>query len=323
MMKEETFPAVGLSLVIPVYNEEGNVRLLWERSVPVLDRLGVSWEMIFVDDGSTDGTFAELGRLHSEDRRVRVTRLRTNFGQTVALAAGFDRCRGARVVTLDGDLQNDPADIPAILAKMDEGYSVVSGWRQKRKEPFLRRRLPSIIANWMISRLSGVYLHDYGCTLKGYDREVIRRLHIYGEMHRFLPALASLAGATAAEVPVRDHPRRWGRSKYGLSRVGKVLADLVALQMILRFSSRPRYWFAYLALPFALLGGIMAVWAIYGYVRGAAGGLPIVLPGATFLLFFLWIYLVSLGWFTEIVALTGEGGRGRLLSGVKEIRLDR
>jgi glycosyltransferase involved in cell wall biosynthesis len=320
-MNEETFPAVGLSLVIPVYNEEGNVPMLVGRTVPVLDGLGVSSEMIFVDDGSTDRTFEVLRRLHGEDPRVRVVRLRRNFGQTVALAAGFDRCRGARVVTMDGDLQNDPADIPAILAKMDEGYPVVSGWRQKRKEPFLSRRLPSIVANRMISRLSGVRLHDYGCTLKGYDREVIRRLHIYGEMHRFLPALASLAGAAAAEVPVRDHPRRWGRSKYGLSRVGKVLADLVALQMILRFSSRPRFWFAYLSLPFALLGWITALWAVYWYVRGPAGEAPIVLPGATFLLFFLWLYLVSLGWFTEIVTATGEGGRGRLLSGVKEMRL--
>ncbi|MBN1826804.1 MAG: glycosyltransferase family 2 protein [Candidatus Eisenbacteria bacterium] len=307
---------LDVSVVIPVYDEEGNVRLLHERTRPVLDGLGLSWEILFVDDGSRDGTFDRLREIRERDRRVRVVRLRRNFGQTAALAAGFQHARGDRVVTMDGDLQNDPRDIPAILAKMDEGFQVVSGWRKSRKEPFLTRRLPSITANALISRLSGVPLHDYGCTLKGYEREVAQRLHIYAEMHRFLPALASLTGARAAEVPVRDHPRHSGVSKYGLGRVGRVMADLVALQMILHFASRPRYWFSYLAFPFALAGTVIGLWAAYWYINQPAGQPPIVLPGTTFLLFFAWFYLLSLGWFAEIVTATGNYRQGSMLSGL-------
>lgn len=307
-------PAVDLTLVIPVYNEEGNVALLYERCLPVLERGAGTWEIIFVDDGSADGTFARLAEIHRRDRRVRVVRLRRNFGQTVALSAGFDHTRGRRVVTLDGDLQNDPEDIPRILAKMDEGFAVVSGWRRDRKEPFLSRRLPSIVANRLISWLSGVRLHDYGCTLKGYDRSVVERLHIYAEMHRFLPAFAALTGARTAEIEVRHHPRHSGRSKYGLSRVGKVIADLLALQMLLHFSGKPRYWFNYVALPFGVLGVFVGAWAAYWYVREPYTGPEIVLPGTTFLLFFLWIYLVSLGWFAELVSATGNYRPGRLIS---------
>lgn len=305
---------IDLTVVVPVYNEVGNVGLLFERCRPVLDETGGTWEIIFVDDGSTDGTFERLAGIHRDDARVRVIRLRKNFGQTAALAAGFDHTRGRRVITLDGDLQNDPRDIPEILAKMDEGYAVVSGWRKDRKEPFLSRRLPSIVANHLISALSRVPLHDYGCTLKGYDREVVDQLHIYAEMHRFLPALASLTGARTAEISVRHHERHSGRSKYGLSRIGRVIFDLIVLQMLLHFSTKPRYWFGYLAFPFGFLGCGIGAWEAYLYIRQPYQGPEIVLPGTTFLLFFLWFYLFSLGWFAELVTATGNYRPGRLTS---------
>ncbi|RPJ46179.1 MAG: glycosyltransferase, partial [Candidatus Latescibacterota bacterium] len=191
---------MDVSVLVPVFNEEGNVSLLAERTLPVLERLGLSWEIVFVDDGSTDGTFARLAEIHEREPRVRVIRLRRNFGQTAALAAGFARVHGRRIVTLDGDLQNDPADIPLLLARMEEGYDIVSGWRKDRKEPFFTRRLPSRAANRLIAAVSGVPLHGFGCTLKAYDRGVLEGLPLYSELHRFLPALASLTGARSTEV---------------------------------------------------------------------------------------------------------------------------
>lgn len=308
---------VDLSILVPVYNEKENVGALHAETVPVLDRLGLTWEMVFVDDGSIDGTHEALAAIRREDARVRVVRLRRNFGQTTALAAGFDYARGDRVVTLDGDLQNDPRDIPLLLEKMNEGYEVVSGWRRDRKEPFLTRRFPSAAANRLIAYLSGVPIHDFGCTLKAYDRSVFERLPLYAETHRFLPALASLSGARMTETVVRHHPRRSGRSKYGLSRVGKVLVDLLALQMILHFSTRPRRWFGALALPFAVSGTVCGAWAAAAYLAEPEGPPAIVLPGATFLLFFLSFFLLSLGWFAELVAATGirEKRLARVLGG--------
>ncbi|MFH1681169.1 MAG: glycosyltransferase family 2 protein [Candidatus Eisenbacteria bacterium] len=314
---DATARAVDLSVLVPVYNEEANVRPLHSLALPVLEGLGLSWEILFVDDGSSDGTGEALAEIRRGDPRVRVVRLRRNFGQTTALAAGFDHALGRRVVTMDGDLQNDPRDIPVLLRKMDEGYEVVSGWRRDRKEPFLTRRLPSAAANRLIASLSGVPIHDFGCTMKAYERSVFERLPLYAETHRFLPALASLTGARTAEVVVRHHARRAGRSKYGLSRIGKVLIDLLALQMILHFSTRPRRWFGALALPFALLGIACGMWTAIAYIERPAGAPMIVLPGATFLLFFLSFFLLSLGWFAELVAATGERERrlARLVGG--------
>ncbi len=299
--------------MIPVWNEEGNVDLLYRRCLPVLERTGRSWEMLYIDDGSTDNTFPILKKLHEEDPRVRVIRMRRNFGQTAALGAGFDLVRGRYVITIDGDLQNDPEDIPAILEKMDEGYHVVSGWRQNRKENIIKRRIPSIVANRMISWLSGVRLHDYGCTLKGYERRVVRQLHPYAEMHRFLPALASLSGARYTEVPVRDHPRHSGTSKYGLSRVGKVFIDMITLRMILQFSTKPRYWFGAISFPFGLTGLILGVITVYHYWFDPASPSMVVLPGATFLSFYLWFYLFSLGWIAELVSSSGTFRHGYIV----------
>ncbi len=232
-----------LSVVIPVYNERESLPLLYRRLVEVLGS-GPDWEVVFVDDGSTDGSTQILARLAREDPvHVRVVELRRNFGQTAAIAAGIDHSRGAVVVLMDADLQNDPADIPRLVALLRQGYDVVSGWRKDRQDPYLTRVLPSRLANALISRVTGVALHDYGCTLKAYRREVLENIRLYGEMHRFIPAYAAAVGARITELPVRHHPRRFGRSKYGLGRTLKVLLDLVTVKFLMSFFHRPMYLF--------------------------------------------------------------------------------
>src|SRR4030066_1297533 len=206
-----------LSIVIPLYNEEDNIQILHERLKQALDPLETEYEILFVDDGSTDGTLPVLEEIQAKDKRVGVLSLRRNFGQTAAFAAGFDFARGDIIVTMDGDLQNDPADIPKLLELIKDN-DLVSGWRKKRKDPFFRRRLPSMAANWLISNVTGVKLHDYGCSLKAYRRDVIKNLKLYGEMHRFIPAVASWYGVRIAEVEVAQHPRLRGSTKYGISR---------------------------------------------------------------------------------------------------------
>lgn len=306
-----------LSLVIPLWNEEGNVELLCERCAEALDRLGRTWEMILVDDGSTDGTWPLLRAAREREGRIRLIRMRTNFGQTAALAAGFDHARGSYVVTMDGDLQNDPGDIGAVVEKMDEGYQVVSGWRRNRKENFFKRRLPSMTANRMLSFLSGVSLHDYGCTLKGYSSEVAGHLHPYAEMHRFLPALASLAGARYTEIPVRDHPRHSGSSKYGISRVGKVFLDMLALKLLLHFSTKPRYWFGYLSIPCAILGIFFAAASLVVLAAPSPGEGQVVFPGAAFLFFYLGFYLFTIGWIAELISAAGTFRYGHFTESLK------
>ncbi len=306
---------IELSLVIPLWNEEGNARLLYERCRAALERLGRTWELLLVDDGSTDRTWPILASLHRLDGRVRAIRLRRNFGQTAALAAGFDHARGLYVITMDGDLQNDPDDIPAIVEQMDAGFQVVSGWRKDRKENYLKRRLPSMVANRLISSLSGVALHDYGCTLKGYRKDIAARLHPYSDMHRFLPALASLSGARYTEIPVKDHPRHSGASKYGLSRVGKVFFDMIALKLLLHFSTKPRYWFGYLAVPFGLLGALFGIFAAVEAFAPPVDGPQVVFAGGSFLFFYLGFYLFTLGWMAELISASGNFRYGRLASG--------
>ncbi|HUW96295.1 MAG TPA: glycosyltransferase family 2 protein, partial [Anaerolineae bacterium] len=212
-----------LSVVIPVYNEENNIEPLYRGLKEVLESVGLSYEVVVVDDGSTDGSFEVLRELHRGDQALKVIRLRRNFGQAAAFAAGFDRAVGETVVSMDADLQFDPADIRTLLDKIAEGYDIVSGWRVDRQEALLTRRLPSMAANWLISRITGVRLHDYGCSLKAYRLEVIRNVRLYGELHRFIPALASSIGVRLAEVPVSHYPRRYGKSKYDLSRTLTVI----------------------------------------------------------------------------------------------------
>lgn len=255
---------IELALVIPLYNERDNVLPLHRALHEALDPLDVRYELIIVDDGSQDGSGEMLAQLAAQDPALRVIRFRRNYGQTAGFAAGFAHARGKVVVTMDADLQNDPQDIAKLLAEMeDQGADIVSGWRQDRKEPFLTRRLPSQLANGLISRLSGVHLHDYGCSLKAYRREVVEHLHLYGEQHRFIPALASQVGAKVVEVPVRDHPRLHGSSKYGLSRTLRVILDLITLRFLLRYQDRPMQCFGRVALGFEALSALtVLIWLV-------------------------------------------------------------
>jgi len=230
---------VDLSVVVPVYNEEDNLRALHQELGQALEGLDLEWEALYVDDGSADGSFAILQELAADDHRAVVIRLRRNFGQTAALSAGFDYATGEVVVTMDGDLQNDPRDIPKLLAKLNEGYDIAAGWRFDRQDPFISRKLPSKLANGLISLITKVKLHDYGCTLKAFRRPVVQSIRLYGEMHRFIPAIASWMGVTIAEVPVNHRPRRAGRSKYGIGRTPRVILDLITVKFLLSYSTRP------------------------------------------------------------------------------------
>jgi glycosyltransferase involved in cell wall biosynthesis len=233
-----------LSIIAPVYNEEDSLPHLHQAIHQALDPLEVSWEVVLVDDGSSDGSLSVLENLAQNDpEHVRVVALRRNFGQTAAIAAGIDHSIGEVIVLIDADLQNDPADIPLMLEQINQGYDVVSGWRQHRKDTFLTRTLPSRLANGLISRVTGVHLHDYGCTLKAYRREVITGFRLYGEMHRFIPVYARMVGARMIELPVRHHPRRYGRAKYGLGRTIKVILDLFTVKFLLSYASKPIYLF--------------------------------------------------------------------------------
>ncbi|HEX9902703.1 MAG TPA: glycosyltransferase family 2 protein, partial [Acidobacteriota bacterium] len=235
----KTSASLKLSVVIPVYNEEGSLEALHGELKETCDGVGRSYEIIFVDDGSRDGSFRVLAALQKKDRRVKVLRLRKNFGQTAALSAGFDYARGEIIVSLDADLQNDPHDIPLLLAKIEEGFDIVNGWRRKRKDRFITRRLPSALANWLIARMTGIKLHDFGCTLKAFRGEVIKSIRLYGELHRFIPAIASSFGVRIAEIPVNHRPRRHGRSKYSIFRFVKVILDMVTVRFLMSYSTRP------------------------------------------------------------------------------------
>jgi glycosyltransferase involved in cell wall biosynthesis len=289
----------ALSVVIPVYDEEESVRPLYEGVRGACDPLRVPYEMIFVDDGSGDRTFETLAVLHGEDARVRVIRFRRNYGQTAAMAAGFGAARGATVVSLDGDLQNDPADIPHLLAKLDEGFDVVCGWRKGRQDTLVSRRVPSAVANWLIAKITGVSIHDNGCSLRAYRAPVIKQVELYADLHRFIPALSTLTGARIAEIVVRHHPRRFGRSKYGLSRAWRVFLDLFLIKMLTGFAARPALWFGTLSLPTLLLGTL----CLAGALMGPTG---IVLPGLTFLCFSLAGHFLFTGALGELVLKTGD-----------------
>lgn len=254
---------LDLSVIIPLFNEEESVEELYRELAATLDGLGRSYEVLFVDDGSADGTVERLRQAAAGDPHVRIIRFRRNFGQTAALSGGFDHARGEIICTLDGDLQNDPADIPRLLESIDEGHDVVSGWRRRRRDPFLARRLPSAIANRLISWIGGVRLHDYGCTLKAYRRAVLSDVRLYGEMHRFVPIYASWYGGRIAEIEVNHRPRRHGRSKYGLDRTIKVILDLIVIAFLSRYSRKPIYVFGGFGLLMFLLAFLTACWALY------------------------------------------------------------
>ncbi|HXX53195.1 MAG TPA: glycosyltransferase family 2 protein, partial [Thermodesulfovibrionales bacterium] len=248
-----------VSVVVPVYNEEDNVETLQERLGNSLGRLGQEYEIIYVDDGSTDKTLAFLEQIQARNPEVIVLSLRRNFGQTAAFAAGFDFARGDVVVTMDGDLQNDPNDIPKLLELIKDN-DLVSGWRKKRKDPFFSRRLPSIAANWLISKVTGVKLHDYGCSLKAYRRDVIKNLKLYGELHRFIPAVASWYGVRVAEVETVHHPRMRGRSKYGITRTIKVVLDLITVKFLQSFSTKPLQFFGSIGMAGGAIGFLILLY---------------------------------------------------------------
>jgi glycosyltransferase involved in cell wall biosynthesis len=249
-----------LSLVIPVYNEEENLHLLYHAFQDVMESIQYDWRIIFVDDCSTDGSLAVLKELAQKDKHhVEVIVFRRNYGQTAAIAAGLDQCDGDVVILMDADMQNDPADIPIMLAKLEEGFDMVSGWRKNRKDPFLSRTVPSRIANGLISWVTGVHLHDYGCTLKAYRREFLSGFRLYGEMHRFIPAYVHAAGARVAEVVVQHHPRKFGKSKYGLERTLKVILDLFTVKFLLSFSVSPIYIFGGVGIGTIFLSAITLI----------------------------------------------------------------
>lgn len=289
-----------LSVVIPVYNEEENIRLLHDGLKRALDPLQREYEMIFVDDGSTDRTLPLLEEIQSNDKNVMVLSMRRNFGQTAAFAAGFDFARGDVVVTMDGDLQNDPADIPKLL-ELIKDHDLVSGWRKKRKDPFFSRRLPSIIANWLISNVTGVKLHDYGCSLKAYKREVIKNLKLYGEMHRFIPAVASWYGVRVAEVETVHHPRIHGKSKYGISRTVKVVLDLITVKFLQSFSTKPIQFFGPVGVASGFLGFLILLYLSVDKIlfHHDIGGRPLLLLGA--LLIIVGIQLIGMGLLGEML----------------------
>ncbi|MBN1147695.1 MAG: glycosyltransferase family 2 protein [Anaerolineales bacterium] len=251
-----------LSIIIPIYNEVENLRPLHESiHLALCDLPELKWGVIFVDDGSSDGSLEALETLAEEDpAHTQVVILRRNFGQTAAIAAGIDHAQGDILILMDADLQNDPADIPMMLEKLDEGYDVVSGWRIKRQDRFITRTFPSRIANWLISTVTGVHLHDYGCTLKAYRREVITGFRLYGEMHRFIPAYAHSVGARMIEVPVRHHPRKYGRTKYGLTRTFKVILDLFTVKFLISYANKPIYLFGGAGVSLILASGLTLVY---------------------------------------------------------------
>jgi len=257
--------AIKLSLVIPLFNEAENLADLYREITASCQGLGAPFEMIFIDDGSTDDSFRRLKELQAADPRMKIIRLRKNFGQTAALSAGFDYARGDIIITLDADLQNDPKDFPLLVQKIEEGYDIVSGWRLKRKDKFVSRRLPSMAANWIISKTTKIKLHDYGCTLKAFRKEIVKNIKLYGEMHRFIPAIASTMGVKVAEVKVHHRPRIHGKSKYNIFKSIRVALDLLTVKFLLSYSTRPLQIFGLLGLFTGAVGGILAL--ILSYQR--------------------------------------------------------
>src|SRR5712691_1963536 len=312
---------MDLSVVIPIRNEAASIVELHRELTQTLSAWGRSYEIIVVDDGITDESFAMLAGLQAVDSHLRVIRFRRNFGQTTAFTAGFDHARGAVIVTSDGDLQNDPRDIPVIVEKLERGYDIVCGWRKDRKDAFISRRRPSAVANRLISAATGVRLHDYGCSLKAFRAEIVKGMKLYGEMHRFLPAIASEQTSSIQEQIVSHRPRKHGRSKYGIGRTVRVILDLLTVKFLLSYSTRPLQIFGLVGVSMGLLGGVISGWLAYERIFGEVSlnqHLPLLLLGI--LLISTGFQLVSLGLLAEIQARTYHESLGKPIYVIRDIR---
>ncbi len=294
-----------LSIVSPVYNEEENLPLLVQAVKAAIDPLQIEWELVLVDDGSRDRSPQVMEELAAQDpAHIMAVFLRRNFGQTAAIAAGIDHARGEIIVLIDADLQNDPADIPLMLAKIEEGYDVVSGWRKDRQDTYVTRTLPSHLANGLISRVTGVHLHDYGCTLKAYRREVITGFKLYGEMHRFIPVYANSVGAKMLEMPVRHHPRRFGKAKYGLERTLKVILDLFTVKFLSSYANKPIYLFGGTGIILMILSGLVLLYLFFRRVFFSISVLASPLFQMSAMFFILGFQSILMGLIAELLART-------------------
>ena len=310
--------APEISVFLPVYNEEPNLRPLQEKLDKALHALGRTAEIVYVDDGSTDGSLKVLREIASKDRRVRVVALRRNYGQTAAMAAGIDAASGRVLIPMDADLQNDPADIIRLLDKLDEGYDVVSGWRKDRKDKLITRKIPSMLANRLISWIGGVPLHDYGCSLKAYRRESLEDVRLYGEMHRFIPIYASWAGARVSEIPVEHHPRTMGKSKYGLSRTLKVVFDLMTIKFMASYHTKPIYvfgTFGMLALAISFLAGF---YAVFLKLMHRADFVQTPLPILAVVMFAVAVQFMLMGLLAEMLVRTYHESQAKSIYAVRE-----
>ncbi|HEY5501550.1 MAG TPA: glycosyltransferase family 2 protein [Candidatus Humimicrobiaceae bacterium] len=319
---ESTFEikeSVYLSVVIPVYNERENISYLYENLNKVLPTLGKKYEVILIDDGSTDGTFNELVKIHEQNSNYKIVKFRKNFGQTPAMSAGFDYANGEIIITLDADLQNDPKDIPLLIEKMNEGYDIVSGWRINRQDKAMSRKLPSKIANWLIAKLTGVRIHDYGCTLKAYSRDVVKNIELYGEMHRYIPAVASWMGISVAEVPVHHHSRKFGKSKYGISRTIRVILDIIILKYLLSYSQRPIQIFGLIGLFTGAVGGIITIYLriMRLFFNAALSSRP--LFTLSIFMIFIGVQLITMGILGELLMRTYHEASGKPTYAIRQI----
>jgi glycosyltransferase involved in cell wall biosynthesis len=319
---ESTFEiqeSVYLSVVIPVYNEKENISFLYENLNKVLPSLGKKYEVLLIDDGSIDGTFNELLKIHEQNNNYKIIKFRKNFGQTPAMSAGFDYANGEIIITLDADLQNDPQDIPLLLEKMNEGYDIVSGWRINRQDKTVSRKLPSKIANWLIAKLTGVKIHDYGCTLKAYSRDVVKNIELYGEMHRYIPAVASWMGISVAEVPVHHHSRKFGKSKYGISRTIRVILDIIILKYLLSYSQKPIQIFGLIGLFTGSVGGVITIYLIIMrlFFNAALSSRP--LFTLSIFMIFIGVQLITMGILGELLMRTYHEASGKPTYAIRNI----
>lgn len=315
----EDFVGPRISVLVPLFNEGGNIKPLYRKLKEVLDREGASYEILFVNDGSTDDTGKILEEIHGTESHVVVINFKRNSGQTIALSAAIDYARGEILIPMDGDLQNDPEDIPRLIEKIDKGYDVVSGWRRKRKDPLLRRRIPSIMANWIISWISGVKLHDYGCTLKAYKRDLLQNIKLYGEMHRFIPIYTRWQGGRVTEIEVSHHPRVYGRSKYGLMRTFIVILDLILIKFLGSYQTKPIHIFGGFGI-LSILGSLGAgIIAIYYKLSGQKDFVETPLPLLTVILFLVGFLSIFQGLLAELMVRTYYESQGKPTYLIKDV----